>query len=1346
MPNYTTNLNLLKKDPATEGNDYFNIETMLNENWDKIDTDKKVQDDTLVTHDAEIVSLQSEVQNSVASGEVSLSNTTLVTSIDAKVNGGLNFEMEASPLVVNAGGSVGDCENTTNFIVASSTIALDSTTKVFGNNSIILTSTVEATNPFVTYADTGKYPIDAAKYYLVTAYIRNIDASSVHMRTYKGSTLTQIGSLSDVITGTIFTRVGIKLQPSDLTGETSIRPYIRGISNGIGTRVAVDGIMVNEITADEYSNLTVDQLLAKYPYVNSIQPMMGLDIKAVGENLVRNGNCEEGINYWTPYNSQAKLSIENGMFKLVTTMTGVGVYQKRKVKPNTDYYLSGNVSGSTHLCILTAVTGGINIRDYVGTFNTGSNLVIYLYMINNQIGTGYADHISLIEGTVAPAEYKPYDEAELLIDGEFVGIDSYRDKLSYKNARVRILRKVEKIVLDGDLAWNFNADAAGFKTIKLSIPDSIAYQAKIMKYDGKIVHLNGSVSSSDTFNLNSYLYLGITDADSGWGEDYTPTAAEIKALMNGWKMNNGTFGNPYNGAGIKTWTIWDATDNTGAVSVCPTTKADGWTAWATLWYALVTPIEEVLDTPINGLGVFEGKTTISLATGVVKEKANPMYHIGMGYYYINNNESSIKNCAFIYKTRSIICILKNRADDTYNWTIRTSASPHINGIQDATISPEKYDPTATYEVIYEVLHEEYDSQQVTLTAEYTENLRDNHNELVKTVNNIQVDVSDIEANLITVTDDVIAHVTDIVAQADGGHVKRNGTTITGSNANAEGNLTTASGTSSHAEGGSTIACGPSSHAEGGATVASGSGSHAEGYNNVASGDYSHVEGSGNTVSGYDGHGEGYSVKVIGSYAHAEGYGCAALAPEAHAEGSRVTAGHGTLYKITAFSGQTITLDTVTGLAVNDILYMQDSSQPIGITAATITAIAGLVLTVSGATPIQYWSYALKPGTGNYGSHGEGYLNWAVGKGSHAEGYSCIASGDYSHAENNGNIVSGAYSHAEGANNTVSSANAHAEGNANIVSADTSHAEGANNTVSGQLAHAEGYHNVASGSYSYVRGAYNQARYVQTSIGQYGTISTASDTAFSATAEALLIGNGNGEASRGLAFKVMFDGKTYADGAYASTGADYAEYFEWLDGNPDAEDRVGYFVTLDGDKIRRALAADTYVLGIVSVTPSIVGDNFEAWQGKYVTDDWGRVQYHDVTVPAVTNILHHKDEYTYTTIPAIIDVDGYIVEPEKIEQTLIKEAYDEVIEILPERVEKQPIYNPDWNPAQEYVSREHRKEWSAIGMMGKLLVRDDGTCVMNGFCMPNNDGIATNSISGYRVMKRVADNIIQVLVK
>lgn len=37
MASNTSNLNLLKKDPLTDGKDTFNIKTMLNDNWDILD-------------------------------------------------------------------------------------------------------------------------------------------------------------------------------------------------------------------------------------------------------------------------------------------------------------------------------------------------------------------------------------------------------------------------------------------------------------------------------------------------------------------------------------------------------------------------------------------------------------------------------------------------------------------------------------------------------------------------------------------------------------------------------------------------------------------------------------------------------------------------------------------------------------------------------------------------------------------------------------------------------------------------------------------------------------------------------------------------------------------------------------------------------------------------------------------------------------------------------------------------------------------------------------------------------------------------------------------------------------
>ena len=128
------------------------------------------------------------------------------------------------------------------------------------------------------------------------------------------------------------------------------------------------------------------------------------------------------------------------------------------------------------------------------------------------------------------------------------------------------------------------------------------------------------------------------------------------------------------------------------------------------------------------------------------------------------------------------------------------------------------------------------------------------------------------------------------------------------------------------------------------------------------------------------------------------------------------------------------------------------------------------------------------------------------------------------------------------------------------------------------------------------------------------------------------------------FRVAGNGATYANGPYSSAGADYAEYFEWADGNPGAEDRRGLTVVLDGgDKIRIATISDasTDVIGVVSAVPTTIGDSaWSRWQGMYVTDAFG----------------------CPTT-------------------------------------ELNPAYDPD----AEYVPRSERKEWAPIGLIGKLRV-------------------------------------------
>jgi hypothetical protein len=73
-------------------------------------------------------------------------------------------------------------------------------------------------------------------------------------------------------------------------------------------------------------------------------------------------------------------------------------------------------------------------------------------------------------------------------------------------------------------------------------------------------------------------------------------------------------------------------------------------------------------------------------------------------------------------------------------------------------------------------------------------------------------------------------------------------------------------------------------------------------------------------------------------------------------------------------------------------------------------------------------------------------------------------------------------------------------------------------------------------------------------------------------------------------------------------------------------------------------------------------------------------------------------------------------------------------------------NPEYNDEMQYIPRSQRPEWAIVGMLGRLIVRDDGTCEVGKYCTSNNRGIATSSATGYRVLKRLDDSHIQILFK
>jgi hypothetical protein len=134
-----------------------------------------------------------------------------------------------------------------------------------------------------------------------------------------------------------------------------------------------------------------------------------------------------------------------------------------------------------------------------------------------------------------------------------------------------------------------------------------------------------------------------------------------------------------------------------------------------------------------------------------------------------------------------------------------------------------------------------------------------------------------------------------------------------------------------------------------------------------------------------------------------------------------------------------------------------------------------------------------------------------------------------------------------------------------------------------------------------------------------------------------------------------DGTTISDGPYAGTGADYAEYFEYADGNSDAENRAGVSMVLENGLMRQAVHGEI-PFAVISRNPSIVGGG---------------------------DISRHKDKYLRTAY-GNYDLDS----------------------------EGERQLNPYWDSELEYVSREDRDEWDTAGLVGKLRVNNDSVIAPN----------------------------------
>jgi len=185
-------------------------------------------------------------------------------------------------------------------------------------------------------------------------------------------------------------------------------------------------------------------------------------------------------------------------------------------------------------------------------------------------------------------------------------------------------------------------------------------------------------------------------------------------------------------------------------------------------------------------------------------------------------------------------------------------------------------------------------------------------------------------------------------------------------------------------------------------------------------------------------------------------------------------------------------------------------------------------------------------------------------------------------------------------------------------------------------------------------------------------------------EHVMVGSGQ----KRYTFDLDSGGNAYFDGSLTQNAYDYAEYFEWEDGNSSNEDRRGYSVFVNSNgKIEKATDSTNTaeIIGVISGTAAVIGDAaIYDWQGKYKHDEWGTLVTEVVKQVSWKDDEGKRHSYDEDKVPSEITIPS-------------DASY---------RQHKRRILNSDYDDSKEYIPRDMRQEWDTVGLLGKVRVRDD----------------------------------------
>ena len=289
-------------------------------------------------------------------------------------------------------------------------------------------------------------------------------------------------------------------------------------------QVEVDYLMSIPLLSVKQLAMTATDLAKKYPvYFESLKSVENPEIKVGNINLAEIQN--DGF---TEVASVTSYKILERGIELTTVANG-GIRKEFSVKPNTDYYINYDLTGAGAIRIydddaLTTLLAGSQ-----GTFNTGDNKTITMYVRNIGAVTSIYDNIQLSEGTTPIAYKQPDNSSKKYPLQTLRGVtDGSTDVVDYIDTENNVLHKLtdlDETIVKATTSWSitdilttnqsFYKDLSSLLNYKLPSTNSLKAKAKliigntIFTLIDRISQQTADISNSFAIDITSNLIITV---------------------------------------------------------------------------------------------------------------------------------------------------------------------------------------------------------------------------------------------------------------------------------------------------------------------------------------------------------------------------------------------------------------------------------------------------------------------------------------------------------------------------------------------------------------------------------------------------------------------------------------------------------------------------------------------------------------------------------------------------------------------------------------------------------------------------------------------------------------------